>query len=78
MTLHAMDRAIVRATQAGLPLCREPYRAIAEQLGLTPEEVLARLEHKNRIPTLIAQRDGNTYRFDIRLQGDRETIFFDI
>ena len=45
MTLPATDRAIVRATQAGLPLCREPYRAIAEQLGLTPEEVLARLEH---------------------------------
>ena len=45
MALQAIDRSIVRATQAGLPLCREPYRAVAEQLGLTPEEVLARLAH---------------------------------
>lgn len=43
MPLHPTDRAIVRATQAGLPLCREPYRAVAEQLGLTAEEVMARL-----------------------------------
>jgi protocatechuate 3,4-dioxygenase alpha subunit len=49
-----------------------------EEKANAEDPVLARLEHKNRIPTLIAQRDGNTYRFDIRLQGDRETIFFDI
>jgi protocatechuate 3,4-dioxygenase, alpha subunit len=44
--------------------------------------VLARVEHKVRVPTLIAPRsDENgiaTYTFDIRLQGDNETIFFDI
>jgi len=33
----------VRATQAGLPLCREPYRTIAEQLGVAEAEVLTRL-----------------------------------
>jgi DNA-binding Lrp family transcriptional regulator len=44
MSLHPTDRAIVRATQAGLPLCREPYRAVAEQLGLTAEEVMRRIE----------------------------------
>jgi protocatechuate 3,4-dioxygenase alpha subunit len=44
--------------------------------------VLARVEHKVRVPTLIAPRsDENgiaTYTFDIRLQGENETIFFDI
>jgi protocatechuate 3,4-dioxygenase alpha subunit len=30
-----------------------------------------------RRDTLIAMRDGNTYRFDIHMQGDRETVFFD-
>jgi protocatechuate 3,4-dioxygenase, alpha subunit len=35
-----------------------------------------------RRPTLLARRDGAaapaTYRFDIRLQGDGETVFFDV
>ena len=31
------------------------------------------------VATLIAKRDANRplYRFDIHLQGDRETVFFD-
>ncbi|OAN79166.1 protocatechuate 3,4-dioxygenase subunit alpha [Jannaschia sp. EhC01] len=31
-----------------------------------------------RRPTLIATRNGNAYRFDIRVQGDNETVFFDV
>ncbi len=42
------------------------------------DPILQRLEHKNRIPTLLATRDGDAYVFDIRLQGDDETVFFDI
>jgi protocatechuate 3,4-dioxygenase alpha subunit len=42
------------------------------------DPILQRLEHKNRIPTLVATRDGDAYVFDIRLQGEKETIFFDI
>lgn len=42
------------------------------------DPLLARVEHQVRVPTLIAPRDGDTYTFDIRLQGDRETIFLDI
>ena len=36
---------------------------------------------ENRRTTLIAKRDeasAGTYRFDIRMQGERETVFFDI
>lgn len=36
-------RAIVLATQAGLPLVPRPYHALAERLGLTPETVMATL-----------------------------------
>jgi len=43
MALDPIDRAIVRATQAGLPLCREPYAAVAAQLKLTPAEVMRRI-----------------------------------
>lgn len=41
--LDVIDRKIVAATQAGLPLVREPYRAVAEKLGLDQAEVIARL-----------------------------------
>jgi protocatechuate 3,4-dioxygenase alpha subunit len=44
--------------------------------------VLARIEHKVRLATLIAARSEEngmpTYTFDIHLQGDKETVFFDI
>jgi len=42
------------------------------------DPVLSRIEHKSRIATLIGQRNGTTYSFDIRLQGSGETVFFDI
>lgn len=42
------------------------------------DPVLTRLEHQNRVPTLIAEKTGDrAYRFDIHLQGSNETVFFD-
>ncbi len=49
-----------------------------EEAANAADPVLARIEHKNRIPTLIAKKEGSTYTFDIRLQGEGETVFFDI
>ncbi|WP_454858811.1 protocatechuate 3,4-dioxygenase subunit alpha [Rhizobium binxianense] len=50
-----------------------------EEQANAEDPVLARIEHKNRVQTLIATKEGeNTYRFDIHLQGDDETVFFDI
>ena len=42
--LDAIDRKIIEATQAGLPLTPEPYQEIAEKLGLTADEVMTRLQ----------------------------------
>ncbi len=43
------------------------------------DPVLARIEHRPRVQTLLAARTGpSEYRFDIRLQGDGETVFFDM
>lgn len=46
------------------------------------DPVLNLIEWENRRATLIAERserDGTpVYRFDIRLQGDEETVFFDV
>lgn len=44
MSLDAIDRQIIQATQAGLPLVTEPYQAVAEQLGLSAAEVMQRMQ----------------------------------
>ncbi len=41
--LDPRDLALVRATQEGLPLCPEPYEALAAALGISAREVMARL-----------------------------------
>jgi len=41
--LDEIDLRIVQAAQAGLPLTPRPYHAIAEQLGLTADDVMARM-----------------------------------
>jgi protocatechuate 3,4-dioxygenase alpha subunit len=48
-----------------------------EEAANAEDPVLARIEHRVRVPTLLAQKEGDAYRFDIHLQGDKETVFFD-
>lgn len=43
MMLDPIDRAIVQATQDGLALTPAPYKAVADALGLTESDVIARL-----------------------------------
>jgi protocatechuate 3,4-dioxygenase alpha subunit len=45
----------------------------------TQDPLLARIEQRKRVETLIARKiaDGK-YRFDIRLQGEGETVFLDV
>jgi len=49
-----------------------------EQEANAADPILARIEHRDRVPTLIATRDGANLTFDIYLQGPRETVFLDI
>lgn len=42
------------------------------------DPLLARIEHRERVATLIAAQEGSTYTFDIYLQGPKETVFLDI
>lgn len=42
------------------------------------DPVLNLIENAHRRETLVARADGNVYHFDICLQGDDETVFFDI
>ena len=47
--VDATDRAIIVATQGGLPLVARPYHAIAEQLQLDPEDLMARLRRLHTV-----------------------------
>lgn len=49
-----------------------------EEEANAADPVLGRIEHRMRVPTLIAKQSGDTYTFDIHIQGDNETVFFDI
>lgn len=43
------------------------------------DPILSMIEQRHRVKTLIAQKVApGKYRFDIRLQGDDETVFLDI
>lgn len=42
--LDAIDRALIVATQGGLPLVARPYQAIGEQIGIAGDEVMRRLQ----------------------------------
>jgi DNA-binding Lrp family transcriptional regulator len=68
--LDETDRRIIRATQAGLPLVPRPYHAVAEQLGLSPDEVMARIE--DMLEFGIIRRIGlvpNHYRLGYTANG---------
>lgn len=49
-----------------------------EEEANAQDPLLARIEHRARVDTLIGKRDGNNYHFDIYIQGEKETVFLDI
>ncbi len=68
--LDPLDRQIILATQAGLPLEAEPYRAVARQLGVSPEEVMARM--RRMLETGVIRRIGavpNHYALGYKANG---------
>ncbi|MDF0696194.1 protocatechuate 3,4-dioxygenase subunit alpha [Rhizobium sp. MC63] len=42
------------------------------------DPLLSRIEHRERVATMVATRDGAICHFDIHLQGPDETVFLDI
>jgi DNA-binding Lrp family transcriptional regulator len=68
--IDELDRRIIVATQEGLPLVPRPYHAVAEALGVAPEQVMARLTRM--LKTGIVRRMGavpNHYRIGYRANG---------
>jgi protocatechuate 3,4-dioxygenase alpha subunit len=75
MAPHILFWIVARGINIGLQT--RMYFSDEEQAN-AEDPVLMRIEHRVRVPTLIGRREGDTVTFDIHLQGDRETIFFDI
>ena len=49
-----------------------------DEAALASDPILVSLPDPAERASLMAERVEDGYRFDIRLQGDRETVFFDI
>ncbi len=70
MPIDSVDRQIIQLTQTGLPLVSEPYRAIAERLGLSDGEVMERMrrmQDQGVIRRIAAV--PNHYRLGYRYNG---------
>lgn len=68
--LDQTDRALISATQGGLPLTARPYLALAQEIGTTEEDVLRRFEHLLQLG--IVRRIGavpNHYKLGYHANG---------
>ncbi|HMM55111.1 MAG TPA: AsnC family transcriptional regulator [Candidatus Desulfobacillus sp.] len=68
--LEGIDRRLVVATQAGLPLAPRPYHALAEELGMAAAEVKDRL--RRMLEAGVIRRIGavpNHYALGYRANG---------
>lgn len=80
MAPHALLWIVARGINVGL-LTRVYFADEGEANAADP--ILGRLEHQDRRATLIAPREETgdgappVYRFDVRLGGPHETVFFD-
>jgi protocatechuate 3,4-dioxygenase, alpha subunit len=50
----------------------------ADETEANAEDVVLNTVPADRRDTLLATPDGDGYRFDVYLQGDRETVFFEV
>lgn len=64
--LDALDRRIVNRLQDGLPICERPYAAVAEELAIGEEDLLARL--RELLDAGVLSRFGPLYHAE-RLGG---------
>ena len=69
-SIDALDRALIVATQQGLPLVARPYHAIAEQLNVDAGEVMTRM--RRLLNAGVIRRIGvvpNHYAIGYRANG---------
>ena len=69
IAVGVLGRGLVKRLVTRLYFCDAAENAEDPILASVPE---------NRRDTLIAQRENGVWRFDVILQGERETVFFDL
>jgi len=70
VVIDRIDRAIIQATQAGLPRVPRPYHAVAETVGISAEEVMTRV--RRMLESGVIRRIGavpNHYALGYRANG---------
>lgn len=68
--IDGVARAIIQATQAGLPLTPQPYHEIARQAGLSPDQVMERM--RDMLDSGVIRRIGiipNHYALGWKFNG---------
>lgn len=63
------SRGMLRQVYTRMYFPDDPANASDMVLNLVPTD---------RRQTLVARKEGDKYRFDVRVQGENETVFFDI
>jgi protocatechuate 3,4-dioxygenase alpha subunit len=66
--VSVLGRGILKRLVTRIYFENEPSNAEDPVLALVPEA---------RRSTLLARQDRDTWRFDVRLQGEAETVFFE-
>lgn len=61
-------------------MLRQVYTRLyfADEQAANETDPVLKLVPADRRGTLIAKKQGDAYRFDIRMQGDNETVFFEV
>jgi len=54
--MDEVDKLIINQLQGGFPICDSPYQVVAEQLGLTENDLIARIQ--NLLDTGLLSRFG--------------------
>ncbi|MEW6698203.1 MAG: AsnC family transcriptional regulator [Bacillota bacterium] len=70
MQLDQLDRRLLNLVQSEFPICPQPYQVLAEQLGVTEQEILQRLERLMKQD--VIRRLGGV--FDSRKLGYKGTL----
>lgn len=60
--MDAIDTAIINSLQGGFPLCPAPYAQVAQQLGITEDDLLRRLQ--TLLDTQVLTRFGPMYQVE--------------
>jgi protocatechuate 3,4-dioxygenase, alpha subunit len=71
IAVNVLARGLLRQLPTRIYFPDEPQANAADP-------VLASIEDPAARETLVAREEGGVLRFDIRLQGDGETVFFDV